>query len=312
MTSFKDKLDKELGEAPRFSQQLQERILHNVVQQNKQPRRWQYPVIITGTVVTLFFLFVIGPWKQEDVAKHATIVELAQHGNIKRFTIAQNWEEDSFKAGRTGWILMQQTYKKDSETTLIANTLQKAVKSKKDSDYYAYRDVWVEFANGQVMQLKMFLNDGQLAFSDRHTNIFYKITDDDTASAFIALMRKDEKDISFGEMLTFLIIVLFLGWLLEKAIRKKFSIPKEPKYINSGHQSTTYIAKFIQGAALILFNIYGWFIYTAAIFGFLAVAMISTIAIDYYYGREEKRHYISIGSFIALVPLIIVFIIYFS
>ncbi|MFE3577414.1 hypothetical protein [Lysinibacillus sp. NPDC059133] len=311
MTSFKDKLDKELGEAPRFSQQLQERILHNVVQQDKQPRRWQYPAIIIGTVVTLFFLIVIGPWKQEDVAKYATIVELAQHENIKRFTIAQNWEEDFFKAGRTGWILVQQTYKKDLETTLIANTLQKAVISKKDSDYYAYRDVWVEFDNGQVMQLKMFLNDGQLAFSDRHTNIFYKVTDDDTASAFIALMQKDEKDISFGEMLTFLIIVLFLGWLLEKAIRKKFSIPKEPKYINAGHQSTTYVAKFIQGAALILFNIYGWFIYTAAIFGFLAVATISTIVIDYYYGREEKRHYISIGSFIALVPLIIVFIIYF-
>ncbi|KOP72749.1 hypothetical protein AMS59_17770 [Lysinibacillus sp. FJAT-14745] len=310
MTSFKDKLDKELGEAPRFSQQLQERILQNVYQQDKQPRKWQYPTIIIGAVVTILFLIVIGPWKQVDTAKHASIVELAQH-EVKQFTIAQNWEEDSFKAGRTGWILVQQTYKKDSETKLIANALQKAVISKKDNDYYAFRDVWVEFDNGQVVQLKVFLNNEQLAFSDRHTNIFYKVEDGDTASSFIALMRKDEKDISFGEMLTFLIIALFLRWLLEKAIRKKFSIPKEPKYINTGHQSTIYIANFIQGAALILFNINGWFIYTAAIFGFFVISMLSYIMIEYYYGREEKRHYVSIGSFTLLVPLIIVLIIYF-
>ncbi|MFJ3386105.1 hypothetical protein [Lysinibacillus sp. NPDC086135] len=309
MTSFKDKLDKELGEARRFSQQLQERILHDVVQQNKQPSRWQYPTIFIGAVVTILILIVIGPWKQVDTSRHATIVELAQH-EVKQFTSARNQEEDSFEAGRTGWILVQQAYKKDSETRLIANTLQKAVKSKMDNDYYAFRDVWVEFDNGQAAQLKMFLNDGQLAFSDRHTNVFYKVKDDDTASAFIALMQKDEKDFSFGKIFTFLIIAFLLGWLLEKAIRKKFSIPKEPKYINTSHQRTTYIAKFIQGATLILFNINGWFLYTAAFCIFLTIAIVSTIMIDYYYGREEKRHYVSVGSF-ALVPLIIVFIIYF-
>ncbi|MGE7688282.1 DUF4181 domain-containing protein [Lysinibacillus sp. NPDC097214] len=310
MTSFKDKLDKELGEAPRFTQQLQERILHNVVQQDKQPRRWQYPAIIIGAVVTLLFLIVIGPWKQVDTSKRATFVELAQH-EVKQFTSTYNWEEDTFKAGRAGWILGQQVYKKDSETKLIANTIQKAVVSKKDNDYYAFRDIWVEFDNGQVVQLKIFRNDEQLAFSDRHTNIFYKVEDDDIASAFIAFMVKDKKDIGFGEMFAFFIIAFLLVWLIEKAIRKKFSIPKEPKYINTGHQRTTYIAKFIQGGTLILYNIYGWFLYTAAICAFLVVFMMSAIVIDYYYGRKEKRHYVTIGSFIVLVLLIIVFIIYF-
>lgn len=308
MTSFKDKVDKELGEAPRFSQQLQERILHDLVQQNKQPRRWQYPMIFIGAVVTILILIVIGPWNQVETSKHASIVELAQH-EVKQFTIAQNQEEDSFKAGRPGWILVQQAYKNDSETRLIANTLQKAVISKMDNDYYAFRDVWVEFDNGQAAQLKMFLNDGQLAFSDRHTNVFYKVQNDDTASAFIALME-GEKEFNFGKIFTFFIMALLLGWLLEKAIRKKFSIPKEPKYINTSHQRTTYIAKFIQGATLILFNINGWFLYTAAFWIFLTVAIVSNFLIDYYYGREEKRHYVSIGSF-ALVPLIIIFIFYF-
>lgn len=308
MTSFKDKVDKELGEAPRFSQQLQERILHDVVLQNKQPRRWQYPMIFIGAVVTILILIVIGPWNQVETSKHASIVELAQH-EVKQFTIARNQEEDSFKAGRPGWILVQQAYKNDSETRLIANTLQKAVKSKMDNDYYAFRDVWVEFDNGQAAQLKMFLNDGQLAFSDRHTNVFYKVQDDDTASAFIALME-DEKEFNFGKIFTFFIMALLLGWLLEKAIRKKFSISKEPKYINTSHQRTTYIAKFIQGATLILFNINGWFLYTAAFWIFLTVAIVSNFLIDYYYGREEKRHYVSIGSFV-LVLLIIIFIIYF-
>ncbi|MFJ5563061.1 hypothetical protein [Lysinibacillus xylanilyticus] len=68
MTSFKDKLDKELGEVPRFSQQMQERILQNVSQQNKKPRSWQYPTIIIGAVVTILILIVIGPWKQVDTA----------------------------------------------------------------------------------------------------------------------------------------------------------------------------------------------------------------------------------------------------
>ncbi|OXS73778.1 hypothetical protein B1B04_11750 [Lysinibacillus sp. KCTC 33748] len=311
MTSFKDKLDKELGEAPRFSQHLQERILHNAFQPKKQPRRWQYPMIFIGAVVTILFLIVIGPWKQGDSSKHATIIELTQH-EVKQFTSAYNWEEETFKAGRTGWILGQQSYKNDSETKLIANTLQKAVISKKDDDYYAYRDVWVEFDNEQVVQLKMFLNDEQLAFSDRQTNIFYKVEDAETASAFITLMRKDDKDFSFREMFIFLIIALFLVWLTEKALRKMFSIPKEPKYINTGHQRTTYIAKFIQGASLILFNIYGLFLYTATICVFIAVFMMSSIVIDYYYVREEKRHYTSIGSSIMSLALIIVFIIYFS
>ena len=69
---------------------------------------------------------------------------------------------------------------------------------------------------------------------------------------------------------------------------KKFSIPKEPKYINTSHQRTTYIAKLIQGATLIVFNLYGWFTYIAAISGYLVVTMLSDIVIDYYYGREEK------------------------
>jgi hypothetical protein len=312
MTSFKDKLDKELGEAPRFSQQLQKRILQNVNQQNKQTSGWQYPVIIIGTVMTLLFLIVIGPWKQVETSKHATIVELAQHEVVKQFAIAKNWEEGSFKARRTGWNLGQRSYKKGSESMILANALQKSVTSQKDDSYFAFSDVWVEFDNGQAVQLKMFLYDEQLAFIDRQTDIFYKVEDDNTASALIALMQKEEKDISFGEMFTFLIIALFIGWLLEKAIRKKYSIPKEPKYINTSHQRTMYIAMFINSAVLILFNINDWFLYTAAICGYLAIAMISSIIIDYYYGREEKRHYVSIGSFILVVPLIIVFIIYFS
>ena len=127
MTSFKEKLDKELGEAPRFSQQLQERILHDVVQRDKQPRRWQYPMIFIGAVVTILILIVIGPWNQVDTSKHASIVA---QDEVKQFTIARNQEEDSFKAGRPGWILVQRAYKNDSETRLIANTLKKQLNRK--------------------------------------------------------------------------------------------------------------------------------------------------------------------------------------
>jgi len=309
MTSFKDKLDKELGEAPRFSQPLQKRILQHV--KHKKRRNRQYPTITFGAVVmTLLLLFVMGPWGQVETTKHATIVELAQQEAIKQFTMAQNWGKDSFKAGRTGWIIGQQVFKEESERDMLKQILQQATVTLKDNNFitYAKSDIWVEFDNGQVIKLKMYLNDTELVFTDQQTNISYKVKNENLASVYKNLVQRSEFNINSSELITFLVIFIFIGWLVDKLLRRKFNIPKEPKYVSTGHQRTIYIAKFLNVIFIWLFSMKGWFLHTAATCAFLAVVIVSTIMIEYYYGREEKRHYVSI---ISSIVMLLVFFIYF-
>jgi len=309
MTSFKDKLDKELGDTPRFSQPLQKRILQHV--QHKKRRSRQYPIITIGAVVvTLLLLFFMGPLKQVETMKHATIIELVQQEEIKQFTIAQNWEEDSFKAGRTGWIIGQQVFKENSASDLLKQILQQATITLRDNNLttYANRDVWVEFDNGQVIKLKMYLNDTELVFTDQQTNISYKVKNENLASVYKNLVQRSEFNINSSELITFLVIFIFIGWLVDKLLRRKFNIPKEPKYVSTGHQRTIYIAKFLNVIFIWLFSMKGWFLHTAATCAFLAVVIVSTIMIEYYYGREEKRHYVSI---ISSIVMLLVFFIYF-
>ena len=63
MTTFKEKLDQELGEAPRFTKSLQEDILRQV-RQTKKTRRWSYPLIIIGAIVMFLLIIEIVPLGQ--------------------------------------------------------------------------------------------------------------------------------------------------------------------------------------------------------------------------------------------------------
>ncbi|MGG2056117.1 DUF4181 domain-containing protein [Lysinibacillus pakistanensis] len=311
MTFFKNKLDKELGEAPRFSQPLQKRILQHVKHNTRRSR--QYPLIAIGAVmITLLLLYVIGPWGQVETTKHATIVELAEQAEIKQFTMVQNWDEESFKAGRAGWIIGQQAYKEESERKLLKQILQQATITLRDNNLttYANRDVWVEFDNGQVIKLKMYLNDTELGFTDQQTKISYKVKDENLASAYKNLIQRSEFTINSSDLITFLVIFIFIGWLVAKLLRRKFNIPKEPKYVNEGHQRSVYILKFLNVIFIFLFSINGWLLYTAATSAFLAVVIISSIMIEYYYGREEKRHYVSIISSIVMLLAFFIFFMY--
>ena len=311
MTSFKDKLDKELGEVPRFSQPLQKRILQHV--KHKKRRNRQYPTITFGAVVvTLLLLFVMGPWGQVETTKHATIVELAQQEAIKQFTMAQNWDEDSFKAGRTGWIIGQQVFKEESARDMLKQILQQATVTLKDNNFitFAKSDIWVEFDNGQVIKLKMCLNDTELVFTDQQTNISYKVKDENLASAYKNLVQRSEFNINSSDLITFIVVIIFIGWLVDKLLRRKFNIPKKPKYVNSGHQRSTYIVKFLNAIFILVFTIKQWFLYTIALSISLAVVIIISTMIEYYYGREEKRHYVSIISSIVMLLLLFIFLMY--
>ena len=310
MTSFKNKLDKEIGEAPRFTKALQERIVHSAEQQqHKQSRNWHYPVIIVSAFVTLLFLFAVGPLQQTPYPQHASIVELAQNEEIQQLSIASNWKENSFKAGRTGWIIGQQEYVKGAETKLIENLLQHGVVVSINDDYHVINNMWLKFGNGQAVKLKMYRNMEQLAFLDVKTNTFYKVNDEQAITAFTDFNFK-EVPFEFLEFLFSIIAIFFGAWVAERAVRWKFKIPKEPKYVNDKHQKTVFILKFFTFIVLAIFNLKSWFIFIAADFGLFLVSMIINLATEYYFGRHEKRHYVVLTNGAYLLIVFIAFIIW--
>ncbi|MFJ7665493.1 hypothetical protein ACIQXI_00210 [Lysinibacillus sp. NPDC097195] len=315
MTSFKNKLDKELGEAPRFTKALQERIVHSAEQQqHKQNRHWQYPAMIVGAIVTLLFLFVVGPLQQTVYPQHASIVELAQNEQIQQLSIASNRNEYSFKAGRTGWVIGQQEYGKGEEAKLIENVLQHGVVAHKNDDYHVINNMWVEFGNGQSVKITLYRNMQQLAFLDVKTNTFYKVNDEQAVTAFTDFIFKvvEFSPRGFIAMMVILVLILFGAWVVERAVRWKFNIPKEPKYVTDKHQKTAIILKFFSFIVLAIFNLKQWIIFIAADFVLILVSMLTLIATEYYFGRHEKRHYVAITNAVYLLIVFIAFVIWFN
>lgn len=311
MTAFKEKLDQELGEAPRFTKSLQEDILRQV-RQTKKTRRWSYPLIIVGTIVMLLLLIEMGPLGQMEQTKHASIVQLAQQETIKKYTMIFNSDEEIFKAGRPGWVIGQQVMEQSSEKALLQQLLQQATvtQTNERTFFRLQRDVWVEFEKGQVIKLKMFINEEDIGIVDYDNHSFYKVDNRDLAKAYLDLALKDEAKFGMTGLIVMLVILLASQLLVDKLMRKKFNIPKD--YVNRGHRRAVWAIKILNIIMLPLLMLKGWILFTVIIGGYLAVILFSSIFIDYYYGREEKRHYLSISSAFIGVLFIILFIYYSS
>jgi len=311
MTTFKEKLDQELGEAPRFTQSLQEDILRQV-RKTKKTRRWTYPLIIIGTIVMFLLIIEIGPLGQIEQKQHASIVQLAQQQSIKKYTMIYNSDEEIFKAGRPGWVIGQRVMEQSSEKELLHQLLQQAtMKQMNERTFFRLqRDVWVEFEKGQVMKLKMFINEEDIGIVDYDNNSFYKVENKDLAKAYLDLILNDDAKLGMSGLIVMLVIFLAIQMLVDKLMRKKFTIPKE--YVNSRHRHAAWAIKIFNTMMLMVIIIKGWILFTVIIGGYLAVSLFSSIFIDYYYGREEKRHYVSISSAIVGLLLLILFLFYIS
>ena len=308
MTPFKEKLNKELGESSFFTKELQETILQKAQKPSKKKRHWQYPVVLASMSAIILFFIIIGPWNTINPSKQATLNEIAQMEAVKQFSVSWNWEEDSFKAGRVGWIFDQEEFQQGHETELLERVLRHAELSEKDEQYSPFRDVWLQFENGQITKLKMQSKDEQLAFMDIDTELFYKV-DDEVAAEFIMLFNSfDSNDLHSNLMFIFIMSLFLLRWLVEIVVRKIFNIKQKPKYISRNHQLVTTICSIMYGILIIIFIIKGWFLYYGGFLGILIMAVLSFIAIDFYYGREEKRHYVTIASAIASITLLILFL----
>ncbi|MFJ7953128.1 hypothetical protein ACIQZG_16560 [Lysinibacillus sp. NPDC096418] len=296
MTPFKEKLNKELGESSYFTKELQATILQKAQQPPKKKRHWQYPVVLASMSAIVLFFIITGPWITINPSKQATLNEIARMETVKQFGIAWNWEDDSFKAGRVGWIFDQEGFQHGQETELLEQVLHHAELSEKDTRYSPFRDVWVQFEDGQIAKLKMQSKNEQLAFIDINTDLFYKV-DDVVAGEFLVFFNSFEQDDLLSNWIfIFLLGLLLLRWIVEIVVRKIFNIQKGPKYISRGHQLATIICSVIYGLIVIVFIIKGWLIYYSVILGIFIMVAFSNIAIDFYYGREEKRHYVTIAT----------------
>lgn len=310
MTPFKGKLDKELGEAPLFTRELQAEILHKAQQPIKKQRHWQYPFVLVSTTAILLFFIIIGPWTTTNNSKQATIDEIASNEAVKQFATAPNWREDTFTAGRIGWVFGQLEFQQGTETELIGRILQQAELSEKNEDYNAFRDVWLQFENGQIAKLKMQHDDEQLAFIDVNTDLFYKIDAVDTTK-FFSLTFEDDS-LSSSLFFTFIMSFYLVGWIVEKVVRNIFNIHKEPKYVSRGHKRATIIFNIAYALILLVSLMGGWFIYYGVAFALIVSVFLSSIMIEYYYGREEKRHYVSIAMTVTGAISLLIFFFHFE
>lgn len=314
MTTFKEKLNQELGEAPRFTQSLQQDILHQVQQEKKATKRWSYPLIIIGAIFILLLLVEMGPLGQMEQTHHASIVTLAQQETVKKYTMIYNSDERTFVAGRPGWTIGQKVYKQIPEKELLQQLFQQAtvtqIYEEKQFLFRVIRDVWVEFENDKVIKLKMFIGEESILIKDYDNKSFYKVNNKDLTKAYENLALKNQAKFGMKNYIVFLVLLLAIHMLVEKIMRKKFNILKG--YVSSGHRRAVWTLKALNIVMLILFMVKGWILYTVIIGGYLTVILFSTIFIDYYYGREEKRHYLSIS--LAIVGLLILglFIFYIS
>lgn len=308
MTPFKEKLNKELGESPFFTNELQATILQKAQQPPKKKRYWQYPVIITSMSAIILLFIIIGPWNTINPSKQATLIEIARMEAVKEFGVAWNWEDDSFKAGRVGWVFDQEDFQQGQETELLEQILQHAELSEEDARYTPFRDVWVQFENGQIAKLKMKSKNEQLAFIDVKTDLFYKV-DDVVAGEFIALFNSfGQGDLHSNWGFIFLMSLLLLRGIVEIVVRKVFNIPKEPKYISRGHQYARIICSVMSVLIVIFFILEDWLIYFGVFLGILIMVTLLNIAIDFYFGRDEKRHYVTIADAILGGISLIIFI----
>ncbi|WP_445478148.1 DUF4181 domain-containing protein [Lysinibacillus irui] len=314
MTTFKEKLDQELGEAPRFTQSLQQDILQQVQQEKKVTKRWAYPLIIIGAILILLLLVEMGPLGQMEQTRQASIVTLAQQATVKKYTMIYNSDERTFVAGRPGWTIGQKVYKQIPEKELLQQLLQQATVTQKNEEnqflFRAIRDVWAEFENDQVIKLKMFIGEESILIEDYDHKSFYKVNNRELTKAYENLAIKNQAKFGMKGYVVFLVLLLAIHMLVEKIMRKKFNIPKG--YVSRGHRRAVWTLKALNIVMLILFMVKGWILYTVIIGGYLTVILFSSIFIDYYYGREEKRHYLSIS--LAIVGLLILglFIFYIS
>ncbi len=314
MTTFKEKLDQELGEAPRFTQSLQQDILQQVQQEKKVTKRWAYPLIIIGAILILLLLVEMGPLGQMEQTRQASIVTLAQQETVKKYTMISNSDEETFLAGRPGWTIGQKVYKQIPEKELLQQLLQQATITQKYEEnqflFRAIRDVWAEFEKNQVIKLKMFIGEESILIEDYEHKSFYKVNNRELTRAYENLALKNQAKFGMNGYVVFLVLLLAIHMLVEKIIRKRLNIPKG--YVSRGHRRAVWTLKALNIVMLILFMVKGWILYTVIIGGYLAIILSSTIFIEYYYGREEKRHYLSIS--LAIVGLLILglFIFYIS
>lgn len=313
MTAFKNKLEKELGEAPRFSTALQQDIIKRVQQKQKPTRQWRYSIIMVGAIMLIFLLIKTDPFHQLEGEQQASIIQLAQQQDITMYTVAHSRNEESFQAGKPGWIIGQDIFNNTADKELLQSLLQQATATQMQMDDefgFIKMDIWIAFEDGQAVKLKIMVNDQQLLLKDYTQQSVYLVNDPQKIATFLAHIDENKKEFTMGNFFTFLIILLLGTWLIEKWIRKKFNIPKG--YVNTAHQRATRIMKICNTVMPIIMLLTNWFLYTAVIGSYLMITVASSIFIDYYYGREEKRHYLSITWALIGIPALIIFLIYMT
>lgn len=294
MTPFKENLNRELGEKPRFSKDLKERILQKAQEPLKKRGSWQYPMAIV-TTLSIFLLFVlVGPWtkteSQLQPSTSAPFEEIVGQQEIEKFAVTESFERWSFMAQETAWSILQENFHEEKHRKILQDLLEQAILTEEVTSFRSnYDDVYVKFGNEQVLQLKMKSFETWIGFVDMESSLFYMV-EGDAAKKMIVLFENE----TYSKLGLFSLIIITTRALIEYIMRKKLGIIKASRYVNKAHKITSIIWLVIMFIVCYLLIVKGWILYKPVIALMILGGILVNLVISYTFGRERKEQLISI------------------
>ncbi|MET4562009.1 hypothetical protein ABIA69_003179 [Lysinibacillus parviboronicapiens] len=308
MTSFKDKLNRELGEDALFSQQLKESILQQTKKPSRKKVHWQYSVVLFATLSILVLSILAGPWTKTD--ERQTIAQLdevmKEQPSIKKFTVTNNNDRWTFAAQKYAWNVLQDNFEAKRDKQLLQELLDYARLGVGEmSSQGSYQDIYIEFKDGQILQLKLKAYETGLGFIDMQTNIFY-VVEGEAAKNILALIAND---LGIKPKVRVLVIFMLSLATVEYVTRRKLGSKRKDRYASQMHKIVERIFSVVVFFVIYLLMVSEWLLYKPVILVMLTFTMMMSISINHLFGYRLTEHLLSIVVWLISILIIIMIII---
>lgn len=308
MTSFKDKLNRELGEDALFSQQLKESILQQTKKPSRKKVHWQYSVVLFATLSILVLSILAGPWTKTD--ERQTIAQLdevmKEQPSIKKFTVTNNNDRWTFAAQKYAWNVLQDNFEAKRDKQLLQELLDHARLGVGEmSSQGSYQDIYIEFKDGQILQLKLKAYETGLGFIDMQTNIFY-VVEGEAAKNILALIAND---LGIKPKVRVLVIFMLSLATVEYVTRRKLGSKRKDRYASQMHKIVERIFSVVVFFVIYLLMVSEWLLYKPVILVMLTFTMMMSISINHLFGYRLTEHLLSIVVWLISILIIIMIII---
>ncbi len=196
---------------------------------------WQYSVVLFATLSILVLSILAGPWTKTD--ERQTIAQLdevmKEQPSIKKFTVTNNNDRWTFAAQKYAWNVLQDNFEAKRDKQLLQELLDHARLGVGEmSSQGSYQDIYIEFKDGQILQLKLKAYETGLGFIDMQTNIFY-VVEGEAAKNILALIASD---LGIKPKVRVLVIFMLSLATVEYVTRRKLGSKRKDRYASQMHK----------------------------------------------------------------------------